>query len=398
MFRVAGPARQARRVEMIHTKIIKMLMPIMLLFCLVAGVSANTSNDAADYLANLGKKYYDGGQIDEAIHEFSKALIVDPNNVLAKKYLNKLGLSQGLYSPAKTTTTQIADLTKNIRKYQQKVTTLEKKNGEVASKLDQTEKEKEKYLQSNELNSLTADTLQKKTATIKEKSAKEKEQFNKGIKQVAEIYSERQDKLIGEKTELEKQIAFINQKEEKLSKLKEKFDSAILQSLTYENQLSALSHKYDLLKTDFSKQYAYQDKLINVLEEYLDIREQHLEGVSDNLVYKQFTLVQHDNLLISKLDELVELNESVDRYRSKIDEAQESISQKNDNIQTLAAQLDSEMASLDKTKELMQKQEENLQDLTQQLKEAKENITKLLNEKEKDLKRMQQEIDELKVN
>lgn len=64
-------------------------------------------NTVASSLVDLGKSFYQEGNRKEAIHEFSKALLVDPYNKEAKEYLKKLGLKSGLYQGVKT---EITDL------------------------------------------------------------------------------------------------------------------------------------------------------------------------------------------------------------------------------------------------------------------------------------------------
>ena len=39
------------------------------------------------FLVDIGKSFYQKGNYEEAVHEFSKALIVDPDNQAAKAYL-----------------------------------------------------------------------------------------------------------------------------------------------------------------------------------------------------------------------------------------------------------------------------------------------------------------------
>ncbi|MHB8158157.1 MAG: tetratricopeptide repeat protein [Desulfocucumaceae bacterium] len=45
---------------------------------------------AAPYLCELGKSFYSMGQVEEALSEFNKALMVDPDNQVAKEYINKI--------------------------------------------------------------------------------------------------------------------------------------------------------------------------------------------------------------------------------------------------------------------------------------------------------------------
>jgi len=56
----------------------------------------------SDALTDKGIDYYYEGQYDEAIHELSKALLADPDDKRALKYLQLMGLSWGAYGPGET--------------------------------------------------------------------------------------------------------------------------------------------------------------------------------------------------------------------------------------------------------------------------------------------------------
>lgn len=62
----------------------------ILSFCNLSFAGAGIS----DYLCELGKLYYTRGQYDEALQEFNKALMVNPDNAVVKDYLAKLTKSQ----------------------------------------------------------------------------------------------------------------------------------------------------------------------------------------------------------------------------------------------------------------------------------------------------------------
>ncbi|MBN2831332.1 MAG: tetratricopeptide repeat protein [Candidatus Omnitrophica bacterium] len=49
---------------------------------------AFASNQAVDYLCELGKVSYAQGRIDNALSDFNKALLIDPDNKIAKEYVN----------------------------------------------------------------------------------------------------------------------------------------------------------------------------------------------------------------------------------------------------------------------------------------------------------------------
>ena len=48
---------------------------------------AQGDSTIAEYLSQQGKVLYEKGNISDAIHQLSKALLVDSNNKLAKEYL-----------------------------------------------------------------------------------------------------------------------------------------------------------------------------------------------------------------------------------------------------------------------------------------------------------------------
>jgi hypothetical protein len=64
------------------------LISLALLFCLTTPVLAKS--DSSDFLCELGKSFYDLGKYDDALNEFQKALVVDPDNQVAKDYVDKI--------------------------------------------------------------------------------------------------------------------------------------------------------------------------------------------------------------------------------------------------------------------------------------------------------------------
>jgi hypothetical protein len=69
----------------IKFKTLFFLLSFSLFFCGLSFAGAGIS----DYLCELGKFYYSRGQQDEALHEFNKALLANPDNAEAKGYVAK---------------------------------------------------------------------------------------------------------------------------------------------------------------------------------------------------------------------------------------------------------------------------------------------------------------------
>jgi hypothetical protein len=45
---------------------------------------------SAEYLCQMGVNFYQGGRLEDSLQEFRKALLVDPDNKIAKEYINKI--------------------------------------------------------------------------------------------------------------------------------------------------------------------------------------------------------------------------------------------------------------------------------------------------------------------
>jgi hypothetical protein len=64
------------------------LICLALLFFLINTVFAGIQS--ADYLCELGKKFYFSGRLDDALTEFTKVLLVEPGNKVAQEYINRI--------------------------------------------------------------------------------------------------------------------------------------------------------------------------------------------------------------------------------------------------------------------------------------------------------------------
>src|SRR3989339_1122421 len=57
-----------------------------------------------DYLCEIAESYYLNGRYEDALHEFNKALLADPENIKARKYVAKLTAGKQAKPPVKTST------------------------------------------------------------------------------------------------------------------------------------------------------------------------------------------------------------------------------------------------------------------------------------------------------
>jgi len=74
------------------------LVTLALLFLSTSSVFAESQ--AVNYLCELGKSFYSLGKVEDALSEFNKVLLVDPNNKVAKEYISKIFNENSSFSSA----------------------------------------------------------------------------------------------------------------------------------------------------------------------------------------------------------------------------------------------------------------------------------------------------------
>lgn len=79
-------------------------------------------------LLKEGRRYYDAGHYEEAIHEFSKVLLSDPRNSEALSYLKEMGLDGGLYGERNNPQDQVYRLSQQMQAYRDGMENLQTQN------------------------------------------------------------------------------------------------------------------------------------------------------------------------------------------------------------------------------------------------------------------------------
>lgn len=97
-------------------------------------------------LIKTGKELYENGQYEDAIHEFSKVLLVESRNEDALFYLKEMGLDGGVYGSQKTAIDHIYDLNEEIIAHRNELQKLEDQN-RSQEKFSQQLQEQKVYLE-----------------------------------------------------------------------------------------------------------------------------------------------------------------------------------------------------------------------------------------------------------
>lgn len=106
----------------------------LVLFLFLFGLPAAPARAQADnsvyvqFLINRGKVYYENGDTMSAIHEFTKAVMVDPGNAEAQAFLRKMGADGGYWGAPRQSMKDIEELAKEMGTYNEKIGRLTSEN------------------------------------------------------------------------------------------------------------------------------------------------------------------------------------------------------------------------------------------------------------------------------
>jgi len=237
------------------TKLAGFTTVILLLIMPLAANAASTGEISSDYLVETGEHALKGGNLSDAIHEFSKALMVNPDNKKAQWYLAKLHV-EGLYTNVRTPVDQMGEMARDIRDAEADVSDLEGQRYYLQERVD-----------------LLEDAIERKGD-------------HQLLKDVEDYYRE---------------AAFYD----------------IDPNLPYDQQLAALQKKHHEFKEYSFDKDRVQDKTIAVMDQLLGYREKHLEDAKDDFVRHRILLAKNNRDLLNKMNRLKELQSEYDVYVHK---------------------------------------------------------------------------------
>lgn len=310
-------------------------------------------NAAASFLVDIAKSHLEHGQVQEAIHEFSKALLVEPDNQEAKQHLERLGLSQGLYHATLTSQAKEIRARQENEIYKEKLASLEQRNKSIEGQIKELETRQQSLNEENQIKDLESSVVQVKIKTTAE--TYEQQLKNKNDK-AAKIEADYLAKVNGLKTksstqekQVEEQRRMVEVKSMELSMLSDKLNQVLSKPLKiedeaianhYKAELDSLRREYNQLALELSLQKDKYDHVFKVLEDYIYVRRNELNEVGDRLIFREMDLVKNEHYLLDRLDELVSLHESLENTRSQINEKNDSLNAKNADIELLLKKLD----------------------------------------------------------
>jgi myosin heavy subunit len=268
---------------------------LVLLVLLVSFISlawrsskAADAGDASSALCEYGIALYNDGQVEDAIHELKKALIINPYNLKAKNYLRKIYSERNLpveplWEPKKKIKiseyeNQIKKLQEEARYYQKQLSALNKQNQAKEAELErlnrQLQSQKELFSR-KEQDLLSAHKNRKDIIAGLEgqlsQLQKEASDYQKQFTVMNDLYTAKQAEL----ERLTRQLEGHKDRGEKISVLQDQVSRLQKETDDYQKQLYSLNSQYISKETELERivQQLHSQK------ELLDKKEKELIAV-----------------------------------------------------------------------------------------------------------------------
>jgi len=105
-----------------------------------------------DFICEYAETLYKEGRIQEAKHEFEKALIIDPHNETARSYLQKMGfgVNEELKSPKENLNELLGQKDKSLQEKEAAITDLERRFEVTKTQLEQIQAQQNERIKSLE--------------------------------------------------------------------------------------------------------------------------------------------------------------------------------------------------------------------------------------------------------
>ena len=338
---------------------------------------AASENAAADFLVKLGDEFYRQGNTDDAVHEYSKALLLDPSHEKAKEHLKKLGFSEGLYGRSRTYQSEFIDLTQHLNEYKQKTEQLEKQKQTIEEKLAQLRIQHEELYKSNLAKEMELEILKHRVDGLSKNLVVQKDEFKRRTNDLEESYGKSNQALQAklEKThkELSQKTLSSNQDEVKTTLADLKLYDALDKALAYQDRAVSLKGQNQQLKDQLWEEHSLRESLFKILEDYVYVRKNEMDSLEDNLIFAKIDLVKNQNKLKGILNNLFDSYQSADGQIARIEDYEARMNDKNKGMDFLKTKLDSIQSNLAQQKKVVEEKEKKILALQNELDDLRSN-------------------------
>lgn len=227
------------------------------------------TSPGADFLVELAQRHFERGRYETAIHEFQKALLINPDHPVALEYLNKMNVGIGGPSTDRTHRAEVAKLGRIIYKQKGQIEylkDLKDENQKLRSYNKKMASKSKNYMDETEHLSREINMLQRDISHVKKKQMAE-------INEIAGYYK---DQIALNNTEYQYDTTDTEE-------LEARYYQSLQTAMLHADEALTLSKENAKMKHYFNENYAHQDKIIRVLEEYVDMHEKLFRQMHNDL-------------------------------------------------------------------------------------------------------------------
>ena len=388
---------------------------------------ARQENRGAAFLVDAGIDDLNRGNKQRAIHQFSKALMLEPDNKRALFYLNQLGMREGLYQPYKTNLKVITDLAGDVEYYQMQMSRLQDQKKRMQSVLDRLSRENERLKRQHEAQDVEISILKQRMIRLEKQNAGEELTDMEKVDQSVGLYTAEdgykrfiKDPLYSSPEYKGSQNKFkpknappaqYNQPEAPQEVTAIPSPPSVSRSVVgnesgnkpqaYNPQTSHIpvrssQSEYHKLSKEAEDLLAHQDKLIRVLGDYLELREGSLDQASQDVVTQQMDLTEKTGQIFYLSQELEKDRNAYYGLLDNLDDDGQLIGQKYGTLQSLKEKYHGAQSHAHAQNRIIEDQQMYLASLEKDLEEAQWKIYDLLREREHLLNHVVHEVNLLK--
>lgn len=379
---------------------LRMMFYLIPSFLLVFPAHAQDYRGTAQFLIDQGKQNYHKGDLSAALHEFSKALLVDPGNATAKDYLGKMGFQDGLYNRRPSPLVRSATLAQQVKVFKDKWSDSEKANEMAANDLKEIQGERDSLCLLLEQKKHELGQLDHQLRMVQENFQQENLETRKHARDLEamavlkeeeiaflERFTDRHKKLVNEKEEI------LSKKAQEIEDLNERMHLVKLASLddSFHSQDQLLKQKRELVQTKrqlAEMQLAYVPKISEPSGESVAA-----EPAALILDQKIKLLKQRDQDIAQLKERLVAARQQINTLQksSRPGDAQE-VSHLKKQVEEMRQRLSQKTSSLESEQSDLVILKERLQDAQEQLGIVKT----MVREKETEIKELQDQISQVR--
>ncbi len=333
------------------------VIPIVIMFVFISSSSslASTRDMAADFLIDKALESLEKGNRDMAIHDLSKVLIFQPDNIKAQDELRKLGLDKGLFSPPKTNLSQVSQLVGEMKKQKEYSFELEVENEKVKRYAQDLEDESKYLYHDNLSKSIEIDSLSKQMEDINSAMIDRSNEQKQKLRELEQYHAEQKMVLLSELAQKQDQLNTETLTQRERDMLVDEYRQVASRNV---KQARYFQDEFHQTKNDYSKVVSESNQIksnyfetLYGIDEILLTDDQKINDLRTDVAKYNIEKIRKSDFSQEYLNEFYNSIEKINTYKFELTESLKSIEQSNQKTDKYVAALKEAQESLGKLEE-----------------------------------------------